>query len=131
MRCEFALEAGQSATFVLEQVPESYVPRRYSEDETREAFESTVGYWRGWLPSRSYQGRWREMVHRSALTLKLLTYAPTGAIVAAPTTSLPERIGGRAELGLPLHLDPRRRVLASTRCCASASPRRPRPSWAG
>ena len=69
-------------------------PARYSEEETREAFENTVSYWRGWLAQSRYQGRWREMVHRSALTLKLLTYEPTGAIVAAPTTSLPERIGG-------------------------------------
>jgi GH15 family glucan-1,4-alpha-glucosidase len=94
VHCEFTLEAGQSATFVLEQVPDDYVPRRYSEDETREAFESTVAYWRGWLAQSRYQGRWREMVHRSALTLKLLTYEPTGAMVAAATTSLPEGIGG-------------------------------------
>jgi len=94
VRCEFTLDPGQSATFVLEQVPETYVPRMYSAEETREAFENTVGYWRGWLAQSRYQGRWREMVHRSALTLKLLTYAPTGAIVAAPTTSLPEAIGG-------------------------------------
>ena len=94
VRCEFTLEPGQSATFVLERVPGDYIPRMYSEDETRDAFDSTVEYWRGWLAQSRYQGRWREMVHRSALTLKLLTYAPTGAMVAAATTSLPEGIGG-------------------------------------
>ena len=94
LRCEFTLDPGQSATFVLEHVPETYVHRSYSEEETREAFENTVEYWRSWLAQSRYQGRWREIVHRSALTLKLLTYAPTGAIVAAPTTSLPEAIGG-------------------------------------
>ena len=92
--CEITLSAGESATFVLERVPEDYVPRPYSEDETREAFDRTIEYWRRWLATSRYEGRWREMVHRSALTLKLLTFRPTGGIVAAPTTSLPEHIGG-------------------------------------
>jgi GH15 family glucan-1,4-alpha-glucosidase len=92
--CEVTLSAGESLTFVLERVPEDYVPRPYSEDETAQAFDRTIEYWRNWLSKSRYQGRWREVVHRSALTLKLLTYRPTGGIVAAPTTSLPEQLGG-------------------------------------
>ena len=91
---EFTLLPGETATFVLEQVPENYVPRWYSEEETRDAFQQTADYWRRWLSQTRYQGRWRETIHRSALTLKLMTYAPTGAIVAAPTASLPEEVGG-------------------------------------
>ena len=74
--------------------------------EAEELFRATVAYWRRWLSKCTYAGRWREMVERSALTLKLLSFEPTGAIVAAPTCSLPEAIGGRAKLGLPLYLDP-------------------------
>ena len=87
-------QAGESQTYVLERVPADHICRPYSERETLAAFEATVRYWRRWLEQSRYRGRWREMVHRSALTLKLLTYAPTGALVAAPTTSLPEQIGG-------------------------------------
>ena len=94
VECEFTLRDGESVTFVLERVDEDYVPRRYSEEETREAYERTIAYWRGWLAQCRYRGRWRETVLRSALTLKLLTFKPTGAIVAAPTTSLPEQLGG-------------------------------------
>jgi GH15 family glucan-1,4-alpha-glucosidase len=91
---EFSLAAGESHAFTLERVTPEYVPRGYDAGEVRELFEGTVAYWRRWLGQSRYRGRWREMVHRSALTLKLLTYHPTGAIVAAPTTSLPEQLGG-------------------------------------
>ena len=91
---EFKLKAGETVTFVLESVGDDYVPRAYSEEETRQAYERTIAYWRNWLSKSRYRGRWREMVHRSALVLKLLTYQPTGAIVAAPTASLPEQLGG-------------------------------------
>ncbi len=95
VRATFTLHAGQTAYFMLESAKDNRVKcellssRRY-----QEAFQGTIDYWRAWLSQCQYRGRWREMVHRSALVLKLLTYAPTGAIVAAPTTSLPETIGG-------------------------------------
>jgi GH15 family glucan-1,4-alpha-glucosidase len=93
-RADFQLSSGESCTFSLECCDGDQVPGVIDEDEAGEAFNRTVRYWRGWLAKSRYRGRWREMVHRSALTLKLLTYRPTGALVAAPTTSLPEGIGG-------------------------------------
>jgi GH15 family glucan-1,4-alpha-glucosidase len=94
VHARFTLRAGESATFVLEHVPGEYDLLGHPSAETHELFEATVAYWRRWLSRCRYAGRWREMVNRSALTLKLLTYAPSGAIVAAPTTSLPEQLGG-------------------------------------
>ncbi len=91
---EFELEQGASASFSMHDTEDGSELRRLTHAETEEHFHRTVRYWRGWLAKSTYRGRWREMVNRSALTLKLLTYRPTGAIVAAPTTSLPEQLGG-------------------------------------
>lgn len=89
---EFTLKEGETATFLLHD-GELNLPGNL-EQEMADLFRETVDYWRRWLSRCTYKGRWREMVYRSALTLKLLTYEPTGAIVAAPTCSLPEYIGG-------------------------------------
>jgi GH15 family glucan-1,4-alpha-glucosidase len=94
VRARVTLRAGESAAFVLEPVEPGEVPVLCSDVDIAAVFDATVEFWRRWLRRSRYGGRWREMVHRSALTLKLLTYAPTGAIVAAPTTSLPEVLGG-------------------------------------
>ena len=92
---EFVLQEGQEAVFVLRPLEAEEKCRRCpSEAETQELFEHTVNYWHRWLSKCTYIGRWRETVYRSALTLKLMTFEPTGAIVASPTCSLPETIGG-------------------------------------
>jgi GH15 family glucan-1,4-alpha-glucosidase len=69
-------------------------PHLANRDEVLQQFDATVDFWRRWLGRSTYRGRWREEVLRSAMTLKLLTYAPSGALVAAPTAGLPEQIGG-------------------------------------
>ncbi len=91
----FTLHAGESVQFLMESARQRDLePHLISFGEYRETFQKTLNYWRRWIAQCQYTGRWREMVQRSALVLKLLTYSPTGAIVAAPTTSLPETIGG-------------------------------------
>ncbi|RMH36899.1 MAG: glycoside hydrolase family 15 protein [Nitrospirae bacterium] len=93
---EFTVKQGQSLTFVLEYLESANEGNLFASPQSGiDAFQNTSAFWQRWLGQCQYSGRWREMVHRSALTLKLLTYAPTGAIVAAPTTSLPEHIGGQ------------------------------------
>src|SRR4051812_30784884 len=92
---EFALEEGKSCVFTLsDEVANEDLPCPATPQEAQELFEQTVKFWHSWLAKCTYRGRWRERVERSALALKLLTFEPTGAIVASPTTSLPEVIGG-------------------------------------
>jgi GH15 family glucan-1,4-alpha-glucosidase len=92
---DFILGEGESATFVLRLLdPGDDASHCPGTGEAEERFRETVTYWQRWLSHCTYQGRWREGVQRSALALKLMTYEPTGALVAAPTTSLPEDVGG-------------------------------------
>ena len=91
----FVVSEGDSATFIFGlHNPAAHEQNICTSAWADEQFTLTVNYWRQWISHSTYSGRWREMVQRSALVLKLLTFAPTGAIVAAPTTSLPEDIGG-------------------------------------
>src|SRR3954451_1268359 len=87
------LVAGQRRGGVLESAAEG-PPREVRVAEVEELLDSTVSFWRKWLSKSTYTGRWRETLQRSAITLKLMTYAPTGGIVAAPTAGLPEQVGG-------------------------------------
>jgi GH15 family glucan-1,4-alpha-glucosidase len=90
---DFVLNPGESATFALRH-PEGPCDLLEIPVRGEEALAATTNFWRSWLSRSRYEGRWREMVQRSALVLKLLTFEPSGAIVAAPTCSLPEEIGG-------------------------------------
>jgi GH15 family glucan-1,4-alpha-glucosidase len=89
---EFSVGPGDQAPFVLTWCP-SHLPPPEPVDPVVE-LGATEGFWQGWMSACTYDGEWREAVVRSLLTLKALTYAPTGGIVAAATTSLPERLGG-------------------------------------
>jgi GH15 family glucan-1,4-alpha-glucosidase len=92
LRWTRTLREGQTGGVVLESM--GGAPRLVPPEEAQALADETARFWREWLHRSSYTGRWRENVSRSAITLKLMTYAPTGALVAAPTTGLPEQQGG-------------------------------------
>ncbi|MET9623796.1 glycoside hydrolase family 15 protein [Streptomyces sp. NPDC006464] len=95
VRATVTLEQGQRAGILLEtRAAGSPGPEPVTVEDFVAEFEATLGFWHGWIRRCSYRGRWQHMVNRSAITLKLLIYAPTGAPIAAPTMGLPEQIGG-------------------------------------
>jgi GH15 family glucan-1,4-alpha-glucosidase len=93
VRGERTLRAGELAVALLESAAEEG-PRPLQVSEMDAMGRATVRFWRDWLARCTYRGRWWDMVRRSAITLKLMTYAPTGGLVAAPTMGLPEQVGG-------------------------------------
>jgi GH15 family glucan-1,4-alpha-glucosidase len=92
VRITAKLRQGETGGIVLESMGGQ--PRRISSAELQQMIDDTSQFWRDWVHRSTYRGRWREMVARSAMTLKLMTYAPTGALIAAPTAGLPELAGG-------------------------------------
>ena len=91
---EFKLRAGENASFILEEIRPGEESPAAQPNYTAESFKETMNFWLQWVGRSQYHGRWREMVNRSALTLKLLTSQEFGSIVAAPTFGLPEEVGG-------------------------------------
>jgi GH15 family glucan-1,4-alpha-glucosidase len=93
VHASFPLEAGQVRGLILETAADG-PPRQVRVAEAEQLMDEAARFWRSWLAQSTYTGRWREMLQRSAITLKLMTYAPSGGLVAAPTAGLPEQIGG-------------------------------------
>lgn len=92
--CSFTLSPGKTVEFALRYLTEDGDSQLTAPVKGQQLLDETELFWHRWLKNFSYKGRWRERVARSALVLKLLTHHPTGAMIAAPTCSLPEEIGG-------------------------------------
>ncbi|HXS37898.1 MAG TPA: glycoside hydrolase family 15 protein [Flavipsychrobacter sp.] len=90
----FTLEEGQTAYFVFESMMNEEQRPSSLEDYVSDTYKDTSNFWQGWIEQSTYTGRWREIVNRSLITLKLLTSYKYGSVIAAPTFSLPETIGG-------------------------------------
>lgn len=93
VHADFPIRAGERIAFAVTWHP-SHAPAVPRQPNATRALQATQRFWRGWAAQCTYSGPYRDAVVRSLITLKALTYAPTGGIVAAPTTSLPEDIGG-------------------------------------
>ncbi len=92
LRAQFTVGPGERVPFVVTYRASHLAAKKPVEADV--ALRDTEAFWRSWIAGSSYAGPWADAVHRSLITLKALTYAPTGAIVAAATTSLPEELGG-------------------------------------
>jgi hypothetical protein len=96
------IEEGQAISFILRDDIPNHVSPVLTTETIDKCQHDTQSYWFEWISKTKYKGRWREVVMRSLMILKLLTFEPTGAIVAAPTFSIPEDIGGvRYVIGSP------------------------------
>ena len=116
IRATFTLQEGEpGGGIVLESM--GGTPQQLPPEELDRLATDTGAYWRSWLSRSTYTGRWREIVTRSAMTLKLLTYNPTGAPVAAATFGLPEQAAGSAT--------------GTTATPGSGTPRSPFTPWPG
>jgi GH15 family glucan-1,4-alpha-glucosidase len=128
LRLTKTLQEGEIAGVVMESAGGQ--PRAVHPQELLELFNDTVRFWRGWLGRSSYNGRWKEQISRSAMTLKLMTYAPSGGLVAAPTAALPEQVGGSA-IGITATPGSATPPSPCTLCSGSATPMRLQPSAPG
>lgn len=93
--CEFTLGENESATFIFQTHESNTTGKSFSQAYAERCYKQTISFWQSWIEKCTYKGLWMETVNRSAITLKLLTSARYGSVIAAPTFGLPESIGGK------------------------------------